>query len=332
MQFTFTEEQTMLGDSLARTLARDKDPVGLMELGAGAALLSEADGGFGGTGADILMMFHTLGRALAVSPLLDSVVLGAGVLALAGESDLAEQAAVGAIQVAMALDEPGRRYDGMVATVARDGLLTGEKTMVSGADSASHLIVSATDGLYLVDRGAQGLTVTSYPLMDGGRAGEVRLTNTPARRIGDSALLARPTAAAILAVCADALGVMEVAAELTTDYLKTRKQFGRPIGSFQALQHRMADLVTEIEQARSAVWNLAGHLDDAERERHVAATKSLVGKIARRVAEETVQLHGGIGMTEEYALAGMVRRLLAADTRFGDSDHHLERFMALSAV
>lgn len=332
MQFTFTEEQTMLGDSLLRTLARDKTPAALMDLGAGAALLSEADGGFGGTGADILMVFRTLGRALAVSPLLDSVVLGAGVLALAGEGDLAEQASVGAIQVAVALDEPGQRYDGTVGTVARGGLLTGEKTMVSGADTATHLIVSATDGVYLVDGAAQGLTVTSYRLMDGGRAGEVRLADTPARRIGDLTLLARPTAAAILAVCADALGAMEAAAELTTDYLKTRKQFGRAIGSFQALQHRMADLVTEIEQARSAVWNLAGHLDDEDRDRHVAATKSLVGKIARRVAEETVQLHGGIGMTEEYELASIVRRLLAADTRFGDSDHHLERFMALSAA
>lgn len=235
MQFTFTEEQTMLGDSLLRTLARDKTPAALMDLGAGAALLSEADGGFGGTGADILMVFRTLGRALAVSPLLDSVVLGAGVLALAGEGDLAEQASVGAIQVAVALDEPGQRYDGTVGTVARGGLLTGEKTMVSGADTATHLIVSATDGVYLVDGAAQGLTVTSYRLMDGGRAGEVRLADTPARRIGDLTLLARPTAAAILAVCADALGAMEAAAELTTDYLKTRKQFGRPIGSFQAL-------------------------------------------------------------------------------------------------
>ena len=168
--------------------------------------------------------------------------------------------------------------------------------------------------------------------MDGGRAAEVTLKDTPARRIGDASLLDRPLAAAILATCADALGVMEKAVELTTDYLKTRKQFGRPIGSFQALQHRMADLLTEVEQARSAVWNLAGHLDAPDRDRHVAATKSLVGRVALMVAEETVQLHGGIGMTEEYELAPLVRRLLAADARFGDSDHHLERFIALAAA
>ena len=125
---------------------------------------------------------------------------------------------------------------------------------------------------------------------------------------------------------------MERSVELTTEYLKTRKQFGRPIGSFQAIQHRMADLLTEVEQARSAVWNLAGNLDTPDRDRHIAATKSLVGRVALYVAEETIQLHGGIGMTEEYELAPMARRLIAADARFGDSDHHLERFIALTAA
>ena len=332
MQFTFTEEQAMLGDSLSRTLERGGDLEALMELGTGAALLSEDHGGFGGTGADVLMVFRTFGRALAVTPVLDSVVLGAGILAAAGEADLAEQAATGAIRVAVGLDEPGQRYDGTVATRADGDRLTGEKTMVAGADQATHLIVSATDGLYLVAAGAEGLSTRSFALMDGGRAAEISLSNTPARRLGGLDLLARPQAAAILATCADALGVMERASDLTIDYLKTRKQFGRAIGSFQALQHRMADLVTEIEQARSAVWNLAVHLDAEDRDRHVAATKSLVGRVARRVAEETVQLHGGIGMTEEYELAPMVRRLLAADARFGDSDHHLERFIALQAT
>ena len=131
---------------------------------------------------------------------------------------------------------------------------------------------------------------------------------------------------------AEALGAMESALSMTVDYLKTRKQFGRPIGSFQAVQHRMADLLTEVEQARSAVWNLAGNLDAPDRDRHVAATKSLVGRVALYVAEETIQLHGGIGMTEEYELAPLARRLLAADARFGDSDHHLERFIAVSAA
>ncbi|WP_299360387.1 acyl-CoA dehydrogenase [uncultured Paracoccus sp.] len=332
MEFGFTDEQTMLGESLAGTLERSSDPDALMELGAGAALLSEDHGGFGGTGPDILMVFRTVGRAAAVTPLLDSVLLGAGILAAAGETDLAEQAASGGIRIAVALDEPGQRFDGTVATRAEGDRLTGEKSLVVGADSATHLIVRATDGLYLVDATAEGLTRRSYPLMDGGRASEVSLTDVPGRRIGDADLLDRPIAAAILAVCADALGVMERAVELTTEYLKTRKQFGRPIGSFQALQHRMADLVTEVEQARSAVWNLAGALDTPDRDRHVAATKSLVGRVACYVAEETIQLHGGIGMTEEYELAPLARRLLAADTRFGDCDHHLGRFVEMSAA
>lgn len=322
----------MLGDSLARTLDRSPDAVALFDLGAGSALMTEEAGGFGGTGADILMVFRTLGRAGAVTPLLDSVVLGAGILSAAGEADLAEAAAAGEARIAVALDEPGQRYDGTIATTATGDRLSGGKSLVHGAEDATHLIVRATDGFYLVEAGAEGLSLRGYGLMDGGRAAEVTLKDVPARRIGDAALLDRPLAAAILALCADALGVMEKAVDLTTDYLKTRKQFGRPIGSFQAIQHRMADLLTEVEQARSAVWNLAGHLDAPDRDRHVAATKSLVGRVARLVAEETIQLHGGIGMTEEYALAPMARRLLAADARFGDSDHHLERFIATSAA
>lgn len=332
MDFGFTEEQTMLGESLARTLQRGPDPAALFELGAGAALMTEEAGGFGGTGADILMVFRTLGRAAAVTPLLDSVVLGAGILAAAGEADLAEAATSGEARVAVALDEPGQRYDGTVRTSAAGGRLTGEKSVVTGAEGATHLIVLAVDGLYLVEAPAEGMSMRGYALMDGGRAAEVTLADVPARRIGDASLLDRPLAAAILAVCADALGVMEKAVDLTTDYLRTRKQFGRPIGSFQAIQHRMADLLTEVEQARSAVWNLAGHLDSADRDRHVAATKSLVGRVGRQVAEETIQLHGGIGMTEEYELAPLARRLLAADARFGDSDHHLERFIAVNAA
>ena len=332
MDFGFTEEQTMLGESLARSLERDADSAALFDLGTGAALMTEDAGGFGGTGADILMVFRTLGRAAAVTPMLDSVVLGAGILAAAGEAELAEAAAAGQARVAVALDEPGQRYDGTIATRAEGDRLTGEKSVVPGADTATHLIVRATDGLWLVEAGADGLALRSYGLMDGGRAAEVTLKDTPARRIGDASLLDRPLAAAILALCADALGVMETAVDLTSDFLQTRKQFGRPIGSFQAIQHRMADLLTEIEQARSAVWNLAGNLDTPDRDRHIAATKSLVGRVALYVAEETIQLHGGIGMTEEYELAPLARRLLAADARFGDSDQHLERFIAATAA
>ena len=139
------------------------------------------------------------------------------------------------------------------------------------------------------------------------------------------------TARATLAVSAEALGAMESAKGLTIAYLKDRQQFGRPIGKFQALQHRMADVLMEVEQARSAVVNLAGHLDAprATRERYVSATKNLIGRVGALVAEEAVQLHGGIGMTDEYALSHFIRRIVMTDHQFGDVDHHLERFIQL---
>jgi alkylation response protein AidB-like acyl-CoA dehydrogenase len=141
-------------------------------------------------------------------------------------------------------------------------------------------------------------------------------------------------AIATTALCAETLGAMETACDLTREYLATRKQFGRPIGTFQALAHRMSDLLIEMEQARSAVINAAGHLDAdrVTRERHVAAAKNLIGRAGRLVAEDAIQMHGGIAMTQEYELAHIAKRIVMADHRFGDTDHHLERFIALSAA
>ena len=142
------------------------------------------------------------------------------------------------------------------------------------------------------------------------------------------------TAAASVAQCAETLGAMETATALTKDYLMTRKQFGRPIGTFQALAHRMSDLLIEMEQARSAVINAAGHLegDRKTREVNVSATKNLMGRAGRLVAEDSIQMHGGIAMTQEYELAHIAKRIVMADHRFGDVDHHLERFIAFSAA
>ncbi|MEO1959830.1 MAG: hypothetical protein ABGW82_02435, partial [Paracoccus sp. (in: a-proteobacteria)] len=198
MDFGFTDEQTMLGESLARTLERGGDAAALSELGAGLALMTEEAGGFGGSGPDILMVFRTLGRAAAVTPLLDSVVLGAGILSAAGEADLAEAAASGEARIAVALEEPGQRYDGKVSTRAEGERLSGEKSLVPGAEDATHLIVRATDGLWLVEAGAEGLGLRGYALMDGGRAAEVTLMDTPARRIGDAVTLFLGTSPAAL--------------------------------------------------------------------------------------------------------------------------------------
>lgn len=326
MDFGFTEEQTMLGESLARTLERGGNAAALFDLGAGAALMTEEAGGFGGTGPDILMVFRTLGRGAAVTPLLDGVVLGAGILAAAGQADLAEAAANGEAHIAVALDEPGQRYDGTVTTRAESSALIGEKSVVHGAENATHLVVLATDGLWLVEAGAEGLAMRGYELMDGGRAAEVTLRNVPARRIGDASLLDRPMAAAILAVCADALGVMEKAVGLTTDYLKTRKQFGQPLASFQALQHRLAEMLVAKELALSMAYVAVAALtepDAAQRRRMLASAKLETARAGRLVAQMAVQLHGGMGMTDELEVGDYFKRLTVADLLLGDSAEQL---------
>lgn len=337
MDFSLGDERQMLADSLRRTLAKGADWGALADLGVMGALFSEAEGGFGGAGADLMVVFQELGRAGCDLPVLDAG-LGGGLLADAGRADLVERIVAGDLRAAAALYEPGHRYDLTPAlTRAQDGRLTGRKTAVGGADEAGVLVVSALDGgtpaLFLVQAGAPGLTLYTTPALHGGHVSEIALDGTPAERLDlpAGALEAR-IAAATLAVCADALGALETVRDLTLDYLRTRKQFGVPIGSFQALQHRMADAVIEIEQARSAVINLAGHLHatPAVRDRHVAATKNLLGRVCRHVTEESIQMHGGIAVTEAYALAPLARRLTALDHRFGDEDHHLERFIALA--
>lgn len=343
MEFSLSDERRMLQDSLRGTLERHADSPDLWPalagLGAGAALLPEEAGGFGGTGTDIALVAGEVGRAGAVVPLIDSVILGAAVLAAVDGADTAAVTALveGTATAALADLEPGARYDGTLATTARPGpdiRLDGRKTLVVGGDSADWFMVTALDsddarGLYLVAGDAPGLTRRSYDLMDGGRGADLEFVATPARHLGTDALLDRPVAAATLAVCADAVGVMDRVLEMTADYLRTRKQFGQPIGRFQVLGHRMADLWIEVEQARSAVMNLATRLDDPARDLHLSAAKVTVGEAAQLVAEEAIQMHGGIGLTQDYGLGVLVRRLIAADARFGDRDYHLERFAAL---
>lgn len=335
MDFSLGEDRTMLADSLRRTLARGADWAALADLGVMGALFAEAEGGFGGAGADLMVVFQELGRAGCDLPVLETGLAG-GLLADAGRADEVAAIVAGALRATAALYEPAHRYDLTPRlTRAESGRLSGRKTAVGGADEAGAIVVSATDGLYLVQAGAAGMTLYTTPALHGGTVSEIAFDNTPAERLElPEGALAQRVAAATLAVCADALGALETVRDLTLDYLRTRKQFGVPIGSFQALQHRMADAVIEIEQARSAVINLAGHLHAAPtlRDRHVAATKNLMGRVCRHVIEESIQMHGGIAVTEAYALAPLARRLTALDHRFGDEDHHLARFIALSAA
>lgn len=377
MNFDLTDERQMLQDSLRRYLADgysndlirslvDSDSgfssehwAGLADMGVIGALFSEADGGYGGAGFDISLVFEELGRVGAVEPLLDTAILGGGTLAALGndtQKALIESIVDGSVHMAMAHAEPQSRYElSRVETRATragdDYILDGQKSVVVNAASADYFIVSArSDGdtasaqgisVFLIPVDTRGLSIRDYPLTAGGRASELMLENV---RVDASALLGgegggfetleRVHARATVAICAEALGLMETIRALTTDYLKIRKQFGKPIGKFQVLQHRMADMLIDIEQARSAVINLAGHVDGPReaREKHVSATKNLIGLVGKRVAEESIQMHGGIGMTEEYELGHLAKRLIMVDHRLGDSTHHLERFIELAVA
>ncbi|MEM8692740.1 MAG: acyl-CoA dehydrogenase family protein [Pseudomonadota bacterium] len=365
MKFDLTEERQMLQDSLRRflgdryTTARRNEIIDsetgmsaeiwsqLAELGVIGAMFTEDQGGFGGAGFDIAVVFEELGRAGVVEPFLDSALIGGHLLAEAGQGEKVEKVIEGALHLALAHGEPGSRYDlNHVETTARDGVLTGRKAVVMNAETADLMIVSARvsgdvadqDGiaLYLVDKGTDGLTIQGYPLLAGGRAAEVTLDRVRGTELlgadkGYQAL-ADVTALATVAQCAEALGAMETATALTKDYLMTRRQFGRPIGTFQALAFRMSDLLIEMEQARSAVINAAGYFDTDQRDLYVSGTKNLMGRAGRLVAEEAIQLHGGIAMTQEYELAHIAKRIVMADHRFGDTDYHLERFIDLSAA
>lgn len=374
MDFTLSEERRMLSDTAQRflrdryplevrhrnakmdagydsTLWRDMCALGLV-----GALLPPEVNGFGGAGEDIALVFEQLGRALAVEPFLATGILGATPLIRAGsdaQRALLNRVIDGDLTLALAHGEPGGRYtpSHVATTATRDAEtwhLSGAKSVVLNGDSADHLVVSARVagdtadeagiGLFLVSGQATGLARRAYGTVEGGQAAEITLNAVAADPIGtpgDSFPVIEETLArGCLALAAEAVGIMEVCKDTTLDYLKVRTQFGRPIGSFQVIQHRMVDVVLEIEQARSAVILASGHLDTerAERERLVAAAKNLTGRVGRLVAEESIQLHGGIAMTWEYSLPHFAKRLVMIDHLLGDSDHHLVRFQRLSAT
>ncbi|WP_146348225.1 acyl-CoA dehydrogenase family protein [Phaeobacter marinintestinus] len=377
MDFQLTEERQMLQDTLRRflsdrytTTVRNEiieSDTGLSadiwselaELGVIGALFSEDDGGFGGAGFDLTTVFEELGRAGVVEPILDTAILGGGLLVALGndaQKALVEDIVGGGLHLAFAHGEPTSRYDlNRVETTAKQQgdqiVLNGRKAVVVNAEAAGQLIVSARESgaagdesgisLFLVPADAAGVSMRGYPLLAGGRAAEIVLDEVkvgPDARLGAAGdaypAILDVVARANVALSAEALGAMETATELTREYLMTRKQFGRPIGTFQALAHRFSDMLIELEQARSAVINAAGHLAEGAtlRDRHIASTRNLIGRVGRLVAEESIQMHGGIAMTQEYELAHIAKRIVMTDHRFGDTDYHLERFIALSAA
>lgn len=377
MNFDLTDERRMLQDSLRRFLndnySNEKirelcaseigysmnNWSGLATLGVIGALFTEVDGGYGGEGFDIAVVFEEIGRVGAPEPLIDTAILAGGILARLGnerQKVLLESIIAGTVQLALAHAEPQSRYElsRVECTARREGtdvVLNGQKSVVVNANAADYLIVSARSegeidaqagiSLFLIPADAVGLTMRDYPLSGGGRAAEILLENVhinPEAMLGEEGdsfdTLELVHARATVAICAEALGLMETIRTLTTHYLKIRKQFGQPIGRFQVLKHRMADMLIEIEQARSALINLAGHVDGVRdiREKHVSATKNLIGIVGKLVVEESIQMHGGIGMTDEYELGHLAKRLTMIDHRMGDTTFHLERFIDLAVA
>lgn len=370
MDFNHTDDRRMLAETLSRFVADTTDPMHradaaktapgydsdlwhrFAELGAIGALFTPEQGGFGGSGFDIMVVFDSIGRGLVAEPFLSALMAGR-VLASAGRASEVEAIIAGMQVVALAHQEADAGYDltHVVTAAERSGdswIISGAKTVVRDAEGAAGLLVSArtaggvddADGvsLFLIPADTPGVSITGYPCIDGGRAAEIRFDGVtlPAGALvgaagAGSALVADAVAAGIVALCAEALGAMEVVRDATLEYLRTRVQFGEPIGRNHALQHRMASVLLEIEQARSAVINAAAALDGptGARDRALSAAKYTIGKTGTFVAEEAIQLHGGIGMTWELAMTHFAKRLIMIDHQLGDEDHHLARYIAL---
>ncbi|WP_207884819.1 acyl-CoA dehydrogenase family protein [Pseudomonas sp. 30_B] len=375
MDFKLSEEQQMLQDTAARLVRDaypfdkregfSRSELGhsaefwrqLGELGLTSVSLPEAYGGFGG-GVESMLVLTELGRGLCLEPYLQSVVHGGGLIAQLGSDAQKDhwlpRIASGEAQLAVALEEPQSHYQlhdvQTRAEQAGNGWkLSGRKAVVIGGQSATAILVSARIngnardeagiGLFLVDPQQPVVGRREYPTVDGQRACELFLDGAVGEAIGTPGeappALRYQQGRAIAAQCAEALGSLQEACALTLDYLKTRKQFGIPIGKFQVLQHRMVDMRSELEQATSMAILaacVADQPDSTERSRTLAAAKFIVTRAARYVAEQAIQLHGGIGMTWEYVLAHHAKRLVMLSHQLGDDDHHLKVYASLMEV
>lgn len=364
MDFDLSEEQQLLKASVERLLdehygfeqrrgyAQEPDGfsrtlwVRFAEFGLLGLPFEEKHGGVGGGAVESMIVMEAFGRALVLEPYLATVVLCGAALRLGGSEAQRERLlpaiAAGEKLLAFAHAEPQARYDlADVGTTARkDGggyVLDGGKTLVLHGDSADDLIVSARspDGLalFLVDAAAKGVARRGYPTIDGQRAAEVTLSGV---RVAADAIIGEPGQAlplveriadiAIAATCAEAVGAMAAMHELTVEYLKARKQFGVPIGKFQVLAHRAADMLIALEQARSMAMlaaMTAEETDPAERRKAISAAKVQICNSGRIVGQQAIQLHGGIGMTFEYKLGHYFKRITAIESLFGDAAHHL---------
>jgi alkylation response protein AidB-like acyl-CoA dehydrogenase len=336
VDFSLTAEQRQLREALAGYLAAGYDltasrsgwqPAVWRAFAEDLGILGAALPEHGGSPVEAMVIAEELGRALVVEPYVDTVVLAGGVLRRCPGGDQALKGIVdGTVRVAPALDgvTAGRHGD--------DWVLTGTAVVVPGLPPATHLLVAAGDGIFLLPADHTGLEVHGYRTIDDRHAADVTFDRTPATRIGDRDALAPALDEATAAVCAEAVGCMRTVLADTVAYTKQRRQFGQAIGSFQVLQHRMVDMHIELEQAVSAVYlatlKLGAPAD--ERARAVSAAKVTVNRAARFVGQNAVQLHGGMGMTQELAIGHYFKRLTAVEYELGSSDEHRARYAELS--
>ena len=380
--FSLTDEQKMLKESAERFIERDyafavRQELVASELGFGrenwarfaelgwlAVALPEAHGGLGGSLLDVAVLMEAFGRGLVVEPYVASVMLGGGLVALAGteaqKDALLPPLAEGNLMLALAHGEPQSRFNladvettAKEATDGYDGyVLDGHKSVVLNAAAADKIVVSARtsgavrdgDGitLFLVDRQTDGVALRPYVTQDGRRAAEVGLAGVKVGGVdvlgavgGGLPHVERVVDDAIVAVAAEAVGAMDALIAATREYLKTRQQFGVPIGDFQVLQHRVVDMFMACELSRALTYRAAAWQADADaraRGRAASALKVQIGKAGKLVGQQAVQLHGAMGMTDELAVGHYFKRLTMIGALFGDAGHHLERFVALGGT
>ena len=369
MNFSLTEEQTALKDSIGKFLERDytfddrwkviRSPEGwsrahwnqLAEIGLMALPVAESDGGLGGGGVDTMVVMEQIGKGLVLEPYLGCVVLPAALIKAAGteaqRASLSECLASGETLYAFAHTEPGQRYErasvALTATAQGDGfVLNGKKISVLGGDCADVLIVSAKvpgdaeASLFLVPATTAGVTRHAYPMQDAQRGADIEFANVTVG--ADAVLGTRGKAQAAIdyaldvacaALCAEAVGAMTELQKITIEYLKTRKQFGRALGTNQALQHRAVDMLMHVEMSRSMALEAATAVDNPDavaRAKAISGAKTTISQACRFVGQNAVQLHGGIGVTHELNTSHYFKRLTLISVTFGDSDWHLARY------
>jgi alkylation response protein AidB-like acyl-CoA dehydrogenase len=367
VDFNLSKEQQLLRDGLAKFLstrydleksrAAAKSGPGWQpdiwrgfadELGILGAALPEEVGGIGGGPVEVMVIAEALGQALVVEPYVDTVVVAGGLLQRAGgavATELLEKIVEGTTVVALAAGEAasGEHWQDVATTAERAGdewFLHGSKIVAMNAPLATHLLVTARTAqgisLFLVDADWSAIKAHHYRTVDDRRASDLEFDGVPAILLGadgeawPSLVQARDEGAT--AVCAEAVGLMRKVLADTVEYCKQRQQFGQPIGSFQVLQHRMVDMYMEVEQAVAAVYLAVLNLEASPdvRARAVSAAKATVGRAARFVGQQAVQLHGGMGMTEELAIGHYFKRLTALQYEFGSTDFHVARYAELT--